>query len=265
MLQMQGRKDAAIDKYREALSRPPTGDTYDRARQHAYQRLFVLLEGRKDLDGMEALHKRRVQEYSGAFCSGVDYASFLVYQRGDAKAAIALAGQTPPSACETKKVREVVGLAYYLAWASGTTPDSGLMVHQARVFFPAGVRLIYSLASSDRTLVAAKRLVASGEKIDQLDGNQMTALAYALSYGQGAVTRRLLELGARTDALVGTEKIPVALVPVLSRDLEGVRIMRQAGVDYSTLRHEGKSAVDIARLTGDTDLVGAMDPKGGGS
>ncbi|HET7525042.1 MAG TPA: tetratricopeptide repeat protein, partial [Burkholderiaceae bacterium] len=82
-LAMQGKFDAAVEKYREALAKPPTRDTYDRARLDAYWKLLALLERRKDFDGMEVLHKQRVADYGPRDCHGTDYARFLLQHRGD--------------------------------------------------------------------------------------------------------------------------------------------------------------------------------------
>ncbi|MCB1624915.1 MAG: tetratricopeptide repeat protein, partial [Pseudomonadales bacterium] len=55
LLVKQDKPDEAIAKYRVAVTRPMTHDTYDRARADAYRNLIQLLERRRDLDGVEAL------------------------------------------------------------------------------------------------------------------------------------------------------------------------------------------------------------------
>jgi hypothetical protein len=149
-------------------------------------------------------------------------------------------------------------LAYYTAWAGSSTPDRQELLHQARVFLPAGPKVLYLLASSDRTVGAAKQLVAGGEAIDQRDNAQINALAYALQAQEHTTARRLLQLGARTDTPVGFDDMPVALIPVLARDLEGVKLMRQSRVDYSKLRYRGATAVDHAKQIGDRQLLEAL-------
>ena len=71
---------------------------------------------------------------------------------------------------------------------------------------------------------------------------------------------RLLALGARTDALVGSEQMPVALLPVLSGDLAAIQLLQRAGVDYSQLRFRGASALDFARQKGDEQLLRVLEP-----
>jgi tetratricopeptide (TPR) repeat protein len=89
-LAMQGKMDPAIAKYREAITRPPTGDTYDRARWDAYRKLLALLDRRGDLDDMQALLRQQAEEYGNVHCFAVDYARFLVLQRADIQQAVAI-------------------------------------------------------------------------------------------------------------------------------------------------------------------------------
>jgi DNA-binding ferritin-like protein len=92
-----------------------------------------------------------------------------------------------------------------------------------------------------------------------LDRRGLNALAYALAAHATDAAERLVRLGARTDTLLGGESMPVALVPVLTHDADGVRLMVRSGVDYRTLRYQGASAFDIARSAGDADVVKAME------
>jgi Tfp pilus assembly protein PilF len=260
LLVMQGKLEPAVQKYREAITRPQTHDTYDRARLDAYRNLLLLLERRNDLDGMEALHQQRVQEFGPGHCYGGAYARFVLHHRGDAAAAITLARRSIEAQCSAQSTRDVLGLAHYAAWAATSDPSRSELLHQARVYFPSSARLLYQLATSDRTLPAAKQLIAAGESIGQQDNQKLNALAYALQDRDLAAARRLLRLGARPDALVGDADMPVALLPVIAADTAGIRLMRQFGVDYSKLRYEGATAIDHARRIGDRQLLEALDP-----
>lgn len=263
LLAMQGKTAPAIDKYREAIAHPPTKDTYDRARHDAYWRLLRLLEARQDLDSMEGLHKQRAQEYPAMGCIAVDYARFLVLQRADAVRSAAVLRESPSPACDASRAREVQGLTHYLSWSQAKEPDRAEILRQARAFLPVDANLFYALASSDRALPVAQQLVAAGEKVGVQDRRQMDALAYALRNGDKAVARRLLRLGAQPTAEVGPERMPAALIPVLTRDLDAIRLMQRAGVDYTRLRFQGSTAIDHARGQGDTKLLQVLDPKGG--
>ena len=264
VLAMQGRKDESIAKYREATTRPPTKDTNDRARHDAYGRLLRLLEDRGDLDAVEALLKQRAAEYPLTLCFGVDHARFLVLQRGDLPAAIAVLRDTPSPRCDEDTTRTVQGLARYMAWSLAPDgPDRAQFLLQARAFLPAGPGLFYALAGSDRGVTVAQQLVATGEKVTVKDDREMDALAYALSNADTATTRRLLRLGAQPTAEVGPERMPAALIPVLTRDFDGIRVMQRAGVDYAKLRYRGSTALDHARERGDDKLLQLLDPRAG--
>ena len=83
----------------------------------------------------------------------------------------------------------------------------------------------------------------------------MTALAYALQNGDFAAAKRLLALGARPDTTIGPLGMPVALLPVLAGSVDGVRSLKQAGVDYSKLKYRGATAADLAKASGNTQLL----------
>jgi tetratricopeptide (TPR) repeat protein len=263
VLAMQGKTDAGIQKYREAVLRPPTQDTYDRARWDAYRHLLPLLEHRDDLAGMETLLKQRAQEYPGKGCFGVDYARFLVLQRGDATGAQAVMRDAPSPACDESRKRLAEGLVRYVAWAQGGDAERAELLRQARVFHPVNPALFYALASSERAVPVARQLLAAGEKISMQDEHQFDALAYALQNGESAIARRLLRMGANPVAEIGPQKMPVALIPVVSRDFDSIRLMQRSGVDYAKLRYQGTTAIDHARKEGDTKLLRLLDPKAG--
>jgi ankyrin repeat protein len=193
----------------------------------------------------------------------VDYARFLALQRADAARSAAVLRESPSPACDASRAREVQGLTHYLAWSQAREPDRAEILRQARAFLPVDANLFYALASSDRVLAVAQQLVAAGEKVGVQDRRQMDALAYALRNGDKAVARRLLRLGAQPTAEVGPERMPAALIPVLTRDFDGIRLLQRAGVDYTRLRYQGNTAIDHARSQGDSKLLQVLDPKGG--
>lgn len=261
LLAIQGKLEPAVLKYQEAVTRPRTHDTYDRARLDAYEHLLVLLERRKDFDGMEALHKRRVEEFGSGSCYSAEYAGFMLHQRGDAAAAINLARQAVTANCDTADARHVLGLAHYIAWANATGPQRIEEMNQARIYLPAGPLPLYLLATHDRTIGVVKELIAAGEKIDQIDNSRLTALAYALERKDIATARRLIRLGARTDTPIGEAGMPVALIPVVAFDPESIKLMQQSGVDYSKLRYQGLTAVEAVKRSGNTQLLQLLDHK----
>jgi tetratricopeptide (TPR) repeat protein len=261
LLAMRGKLELAALKYREALARPRTLDTYDKARLDAYDHLLALLERRKDFDGMDALHRQRVDEYGAGSCYSAEYAEFVLDQRGDAAAAISLAHQAVTANCDTADARHTLGLGHYVAWANATGQQRIEEMNQARIYLPTGPLPLYLLASHDRTMGAAKELLTAGEKIDQTDNNKFNALAYALERKDIATARRLIRLGARTDTPVGAAGIPVAFMPVMALDPESIKLMQQSGVDYSKIRYQGLTAVDIAKRSGNSQLLQLIEHK----
>lgn len=260
MLMREGKPDEAIAKFREAIKVPRSDESHDRARPQAYYRLLQVYRERGDLDAMEEVFRQRGADYPGYVCHTLAYARFLVTRRGDAAAAQAMLDKLPAAACESGDGRMLQALVRYVAWAGLQGPQRAEALRLARVEMPVGPQLFHLLAETDQTLVAARQLVAAGEKLDMQDNHGMDALAYALAGGDTDVARRLLAIGARPDTLVGPERIPVALLPVVSRNFAAIELMRKAGVDYKQVRFRGMTALDVARQEGDEALLRAVDP-----
>ncbi len=258
LLEMQGRADQAEAKYREALERPLATKGSFSARGNAYFALLRLLEQRNDLDGMDALHRRRVEEYGAGGCYTAEYARFKLYLRRDAEGAIDLARRGLGGACVDTGSREILGLASYVRWTESSGSEADAVLNQARVFLPAGPSMFHLLASHSSTMPAAKKLVAAGEAVDQKDNAGMTALALALQSSELEAAQRLLDLGAGLETPVTTAAIPVALLPVIDGNFPAIAFLRRAGVDYSKLRYRGATAVDLVKELGDSTLLQAL-------
>jgi hypothetical protein len=70
-----------------------------------------------------------------------------------------------------------------------------------------------------------------------------------------------MKLGARADAPIGHDNMPLALLPVLAIDIESIHLLQKLGVDYSKLRHRGMTAIDYAKQIGDNRLLEALNLK----
>lgn len=262
LLEMQGQPADAVAKYREAIKRTDSLASGG-ARMEAYRQLLKLLAARKDFDAMEALYKQRIGEYGAGSCFSAEYARFELNVRRNPQAAINLARSALNQDCEDASSRQILGLASYVEWAQESGTESADALNQARIYLPTGAMALYLLASHDSTLPAAKKLLGTGENIDQKDNDQMTALAYALERGKIAAAEGLLGLGARPDIPVGVEAMPVALLPVLDGNLDAIRALQRAGVDFAKLRYRGATAIDFAKQSGNTALLEVLTRDGG--
>jgi tetratricopeptide (TPR) repeat protein len=160
LLEMQGKTDQAMAKFREAISRPMNKDSHDRARINAYGRMLAILEQRRDFDSMEPLYKQQIADFGPAGCLSTGYSRFLLQVRGDTQASMDLSRRALKQQCNVSESRQLLGLAYYVQWAGDSGPSRAESLHQARIYLPAGSTAIYLLASHTRTLPAAKALIA---------------------------------------------------------------------------------------------------------
>lgn len=255
---MQGKMDDGIKMYLKGVNHPPTNDTYDRARADAYSKLIGLYEERHDLDAIEKMHKNRVHDFSGDGCYVVKYAFFKIQERDEPDAAIDLLKDFNQLECGNENSKEALGMAYYVKWAQASESQRNEFINRARIYFPIGARLFYRLGSSPITLKAAKALAKSGESIDQKDNSGMTALAYAIERREYEIASRLVKLGGSPATLVGDQAVPIALIPVFNNDLEGVRLLKKLGVNYSAVNFQGMSAMNYARKMGNKKMLDAL-------
>jgi hypothetical protein len=209
---------------------------------------------------MEALYKKSVAEF-GDTCIGLPYANFLLQQRGDGPGALDIARKVSKDECRRAEAREIMGLAHYLAWSKGKEPERTEALSQARIYLPPGPLPMYLLARSEKTVGAVAQLLAAGEKIDQRDNDKLTALAHAIQKDDLQAMRRLLKLGARPDAAVGHDDLPVALMPVMAGNIEMIKLMQQFGADYGKISYQGATAFDFAEQVGDPELSAVLSSK----
>ncbi len=262
LLVMQAKQDEAIAKYREVTARPNNHDSYERARLDAYQNLLKLLAARNDADGMEAVYEQHQRGDSmRESCITAGYARFMLNIRGSPDRAISIAREIPDIDCDGASSRNIIGVASYLIWTRASGKDGTDALNQARIYLPPGARAFYLLASSGRTMPAARKLLDMGESIDRKDNEGMTALGQALQARDSEAAERLLNLGAHADVPVGVDDMPVALIPVFGEDLDTIRALRRGGVDYSKIRYRNATALDFARRTGDEALLQALTGK----
>jgi Tfp pilus assembly protein PilF len=258
VLMMQGRTDQAVEKYREAMRRPPREDGFDYARQDAYRNLLVLLTQQKDFDGVEALYRQRAGDGQPGSCDTLDYAGFMLSHRGNSTRARELMERELALGCQAEHARQLLGMAYYHAWSASGRPLKEDLLHKARVYLPPGANMVYLLATSEHTEPALRMLQSQGEAIDQQDNARLNALFYATQYGDMDAVARLLKLGAAPDASTGPDAVPLAMRLVYEGNVDAILAFRRAGVDFSRIRHAGLTAVEAARRQGDRRVIEAL-------
>lgn len=254
VLLLEGKAEASVEKYLRAVAGERSYDTYDRARIDAYDHLFPLLERANDEARLEQLYRKRADEFKQYTCFEAEYGAFRLRHYGDFAAGIEHARGAVDAGCKDDESREILGLAYYVAWAGQKGDERAKSLAQARVFFPEGPRLVYQLARSKKTLPVVNALEHEGVAIDGRDSDELNALAYAFMAADADAAAALAKLGAKFGTEVGRDRCPVAFIPFLQRDVKSIAMMRERGVDFTTIRYRGVSATDFARNSGDPEL-----------
>lgn len=248
---LQGNKKETLDLYRRTLAgERPTGRNL-RARQNAFEFLLIHLEDDLSVDELEALHQQRLREFDSQSCLYTEYAAFLLRQRHDYPKAILNGHKSLDGGCRDVAARGTLGLAYYLG--SLEQPE---MLGRARVFLPEGPLLYWELA---RLPEGEPLLQRYRKQIDTPDGGGYTALAYALVKGNVEAARRLREQGASLEHEIGTEKLPLILLPIFHDSADGVRFLIEQGVDYSQITYRGIPATSYAAQRGNEEILGLLE------
>lgn len=183
---------------------------------------------------------------------------FLTTAKGDLIGGVERAQSALTNGCNRDVARQALGLAQYYVW-SGLEGDAAQAERtKARVSFPEGATLLFELARHERGVPVIKKLVSNGLSLDQADNSGMTAFALALSEKNHAAARRLLRLGCNVNTKAVYGEYPVVLIPVMNRDIEGIKILRDHGIDFSKVKLGGTTALEMARQFGDAATLRAM-------
>ncbi|TAG00402.1 MAG: hypothetical protein EAZ43_13815 [Betaproteobacteria bacterium] len=258
LLEMQGKSAPAVEKYLQALQGERPRNTYDRAREYSYRKLFKLYEKDDVIERTEALHKQRVADFSEQPCHAAEYAMFKTTRQGDFKAGKTLAQDAIGNGCKRDTAKQALGISSYYAWANSTGEQALNEQSQARINFPESPMLLAELARFERGVPVIKKLVANGLQIDQMGNERSTALAISLTQKEHAAAKRLLRLGAKHTITTQYGDYPLSLIPLMNRDIDGIKLMREHGVDYSKLKWGNTSAAEMAKRFGDADLIKAL-------
>jgi tetratricopeptide (TPR) repeat protein len=258
LLEMQNKSALAAEKYTQALQGERPRNTYDRAREHAYRKLFKLYEKNEATERVEALHKQRVAEFPEQPCHLAEYAMFRTTRQSDAQSGKALARDAIANGCKRDIAKEAMGVSSYYLWASMSGEQAQSEQSQARINFPESPMLLAELAKFESGVPVIKKLVANGLQIDQAGNERSTALAVSLTKKEHAAARRLLRLGAKHTVKTQYGDYPLSLIPLMNNDIDGIKLMREYGVDYSKLKWGDTSAVEMARRFGSADLLKAL-------
>lgn len=261
---MQGKLEESIAMYRKAINAERPYNTYDRAQTDAYRHLINIYTLNRNIAAADALYLKRIEEFPRDKCYPYYYARFRERHFDDADVVLTYAKKALTAGCsEASGVRQVMGIGYYLKWAAAEAPEARQSyLTQARLYFPEGPMLIYSLAQADRTAPVIERLVSEGISVDVSDNDGLTALAYAIRDDDFDALKRLIDMGGDPNAAIGREKLPLLAVAVLSGSEKSVTYLVARGADVNA-QVGGVSIVELAESMGYPKIVEALKNRSG--
>jgi hypothetical protein len=112
---MKNQIPQALEKYLQAVERPRTYDTYDRARLTAYERLIEIFQKQNMLEKMDSLYLKRAQEFEKYPCFYADYGLFKTAYEGDYQAGIQNSKKALDNGCNDNLAHSAIGISYYMA------------------------------------------------------------------------------------------------------------------------------------------------------
>lgn len=244
LLYYQNKKKESIEKYLAAVQGARPNDTYDRARMDAYRNLFKLIPA-GSFQQLNDLYAKREQEFDDCSCCRLEHAKFLFnYDEGVSKA-IPLINEAKEIGCGDKNTRSALGIAYYLQ-TKGNFKDMDAL-SKARAFYPEGAALFYELVGYKSGVAVLKSLIAEGSNIDIKDRDDRTALSIAIINDDMPEAKELLKLGANPYEVIGVEKFPLSLLPVVNRNQGMINVLKNHGVDYNKVQYMGRSGVEFSQ------------------
>jgi Tfp pilus assembly protein PilF len=259
LLSMQNKPDQALDKYMQAIDAGRTYDTYDRARIFAYNKVFEILENKKQLDKLDKLYKKKVEEFDNYSYFFAEYGRFRLTHFGDYESAISYAKAALEKGCECEEAKYTLGMSYYIAWTRLEGDAKEIAFNQAGVFLPEGPRMLYELARFDATSAVIPQLLKRGASLRTQDNQKYNAMAYALMGNDVEAAQRLSKYGAKFDEPVGMEQYPVGLISFTNENVDAIKMMKNRGVNFAAIKYNGVSAVDYARKLQNKEILDIVE------
>lgn len=241
---IQNKQKDAIGKYMRAIDGVRPFNTYDRARLDAYRNLFNLLKIEISKDQLDALYKKRADEFSSSPCFNVDYGKFKLVAYGDYESATSLTQKAIDSGCTDQKAKNTLGVAYYHSWIATEAAGD---IAKARAFYPEGAALFYELIKNPKGVKIIKKLVDGGTPLDVKDREGRTALALALFAQDSINANQLIQLGASVNILLGEEKFPISFIPLIYGDEKSIALMTTNGIDYRKVKFNGVDGIGFSQ------------------
>lgn len=263
LLSMQKKDDLALAKYMQAIDAERTYDTYDRARIMAYDKVFPILENKKQFDRLNDLHKKKAEEFDKYPYFYAEYGRFRLTHFNDYQAGIALAKKALEKGCDCEEAKYTLGMSYYVAWTKLSGDEKDIAFNQASLFLPNGPNMLYEMARFDETSKIIPELLKKGSSMRAQDNEKYNAMAYALRAGDVDAAQRLAKSGARFDDLVGEEKYPVGLIAFSSQNVKAIKMMKNNGVNFTLLKFNGMNAVDYARKLNNKEILDIVEAGAG--
>jgi tetratricopeptide (TPR) repeat protein len=267
---MEGRRKAAIEIYRKAIEAPKDLETYERARQDAYENLLVLLVDAKQWQEADSFHQERIARYPDSGCYRASHAAFRLGRRGDYDSAITIGTKALEKPCMDGRVdsRLILAMAYYTKWASALRRGGG--AQDAEQFFSRGqalysemATLLYALADSEHTAVVIPALKQRGIKIDSPDRDGVTALGYSILNGNLAAGRSLIRYGSNVNQALNPDGLTPLMLAASRGDRDFVSLLLKRGADVRVRTRSGHSAERIALDRGFKDIASLVGGRSG--
>ena len=256
---MQNRSDEALEKYMKAIDANRTYDTYDRARIFAYTKAAEILDEKKQLDKLDSLYKKKALEFENYPYFYAEYGRFRLTHFGDYEAGISNSKTALEKGCDCEEAKYTLGMSYYISGYKHAGEEKTVALNQASVFLPEGPKMFYQMARFDETSKVIPQLMKDGAAIGVLDNQRMNALGYALSNGDVDAAKRLIKYGSRFTDLVGPQQYPVGLIPFSNQDIKLIKLMKANGVNFSTLKFNGMSAVEYAKRLQNQEIIDIVE------
>lgn len=267
---MQGKRQAAIAMYRKGVDAPKDLETYERARQDAYDHLLALLTEEKQWQQADTLYQERINRYPDNGCFKSGYAAFHLNRRGDYDNAIVIGTKALEQPCNDGRINTqlILSMAYYTKWA--TLLGRAKNVREAEQFFSRGQALysdtptlMYSLANSQYTTNVIPALKRQGIKIDASDRDGVTALGYTILNHNMAAALILIRNGANVNQRLNPDGLTPLMVAASRGDGEFVSLLLRNGADKKSKTLSGYNAERIARERGFESVANLLTVRSG--
>lgn len=261
--QMNNNQAKALTYYKKVVNAKKFELSYkNEAKYIALDRAKKILLTKHDDLSVDNLMKTLSGQFPENGCFLSDWARFKLYHMGDFNKANQLAIESFSNGCDkSKQIKEVLSDSFISVWFLDSLSANGANSFNKAVSIDSNwAGRIYRFSTSNKLLAVLQKLLATKITIDEVDNNNLTALALASLDNNTNSVKKLLKMGANPNIIVDHDYTPF-LISMMFSDPKTIKAFLDSKIPLNKVLSKELNASIIARNRGLHDIARQLGNK----